>query len=166
VQACLDNRSQKHGQRSHHLLRTLFINEHVAAWRCERGHSLSSRLQRVARIDRHILRACEGNVPREGHPHVGIPSMSRFSNVLLFSSEDPYNASVTENGIPRFRVRSTRASFMNEVFGAFEVYDVLNGVWGIMASIHWDVDGDKDMVLIMDDDEVAMFNWERTFSLQ
>ncbi|KZT61675.1 hypothetical protein CALCODRAFT_490908 [Calocera cornea HHB12733] len=90
--------------------------------------------------------------------------MSRFSNVLVFSSEDPYNASITENGIPRYRIRSTIAAFMNERFGAFEVYDVLRGVWDLFASIHWDVGGEDDMVLVMRED-VSIFQWERTFSL-
>lgn len=50
---------------------------------------------------------------------------------------------------------------MNERFGLFEVYDVLNGVWGIFASIHWDANGEKDMVLIMGE-EISIFEWERT----
>ncbi|KZO98490.1 hypothetical protein CALVIDRAFT_553783 [Calocera viscosa TUFC12733] len=91
--------------------------------------------------------------------------MSRFSNVLVFSSEDPYNASITENGIPRYRIRSTIAAFMNERFGSFEVYDVLSGVWAIFASIHWDVGGENDMVLVTRE-EISLFQWERTFSLQ
>ncbi|EJT99319.1 hypothetical protein DACRYDRAFT_23899 [Dacryopinax primogenitus] len=90
--------------------------------------------------------------------------MSRFSNVLMFSSEDPYNASITEDGIPRYRVRSTKAPFMNERFGAFETYDRSSGLWAVFASIRWDIDGDNDMVFIFGD-EVSLFQWERTFSL-